>query len=166
MLASAYPPPPISLSQGRSGTPSGKLEFFLFPFSLFLDDHRPLTGKVPRTVSTDTTLTNITYNQLGAEAYGGWHEEIVATCGNMYCSQNGKCLVASSLTLFQDRKVFYEGCQPLFQEWQPTTLSASSRHKKAIDKMARNNEWLYDLGGQKQGNAIMLMAHQSFVQVM
>ena len=36
----------------------------------------------------------------------------------------------------------------------------------AIDKMARNNEWLYDLGGQKQGNAIMLMAHQSFVQVM
>ena len=81
----------------------------------------PLTGIVPRTVSTDTTLTNITFNQLGAEAYGGWHEEIVATCGNMYCSQNGKCLVASSLTLFQERKVFYEGCQPLFQEWQPTT---------------------------------------------
>ena len=166
MFASAYPPTTHIFVQGRSGTPSGKLEFFLFPFSLFLHDHRPLTGKVPRTVSTDTTLTNITYNQLGAEAYGGWHEEIVATCGNMYCSQNGKCLVASSLTLFQDRKVFYEGCQPLFQEWQPTTSSPSSRHKKAIDKMARNNEWLYDLGGQKQGNAIMLMAHQSFVQVM
>lgn len=121
MLASAYPPTTHIFVQGRSGTPSGKLEFFLFPFSLFLHDHRPLTGKVPRTVSTVTTLTNITYDQLGAEAYGGWHEEIVATCGNMYCSQNGKCLVASSLTLFQDRKVFYEGCQPLFQEWQPTT---------------------------------------------
>ena len=123
MLASAYPPPPISFFvQGRSGTPSGKLEFFLLPFSLCLNNHMPLTGIVPRTVSTDTTLTNMTFNQLGAEAYGGWHEEIVATCGNMYCSQNGKCLVASSLTLFQDRKVFYEGCQPLFQEWQPTYI--------------------------------------------
>ena len=122
MLASAYPPTTHISVQGRSGTPSGKLEFFLFPFSLFLHDHRPLTGKVPRTVSTVTTLTNITYDKLGAEAYGGWHEEIVATCGNMYCSQNGKCLVASSLTLFQERKVFYEGCQPLFQEWQPTYI--------------------------------------------
>ena len=97
---------------------------------------------------------------------GGWHELIVATCGNRYCSQNGKCSVAASLTLFQDRKVFYEGCQPLFQRWQPTIPSPSRRHKKAIVKMAKNNEWLYDLGGQKQGDAIMLMAHQSFGQVM
>ena len=48
----------------------------------------------------------------------------------------------------------------------PLTSSPSSRHMKAIDKMVKNNEWLHDLGGQKQGNAIMLMAHQSFVQVM
>ena len=72
MLASAYLPP-LSLSKFRSGTPSGKLEVFspFFLFFLFLNSYRPLAGIVPRTVSTDTTLTNITDNQLEAEA-DGW----------------------------------------------------------------------------------------------